>query len=66
MSDDAPQTDPDPTRQLTVSRAARVSISDHAAIVVPGIVADAGEPAARRFLEFFAAPSATGTRAWPT
>jgi hypothetical protein len=55
MPNDPAETDPDPTRQLTVRRAARVSILDHAAIVVPGIVADAGEHATRRFLEFFAA-----------
>jgi hypothetical protein len=55
MPSDAPETDPDPTRQLTVSRPAHVSILDHAAIVVPGIVAEDGEHAARRFLEFFAA-----------
>jgi site-specific recombinase XerD len=55
MSSDPAETDPDPPRQLTVSRPARVSILDHAAIAVPGIVADAGEHAARRFLEFFAA-----------
>jgi site-specific recombinase XerD len=54
MPDD-PETDPEPTSQLTLSRAARVSVLDHAAVVVPGIIADAGERAARRFLEFFAA-----------
>jgi hypothetical protein len=64
MPADAPET---PTRQLTVGRTARVSIL--AAVVVPGIVADAGGHAARRFLEFFAATIRnrnTGTRAWPT
>ena len=55
MPIDDPETDPDPTGQLTVSRPARVSILDHAAVAVPGIVADAGEHAARRFLELFAA-----------
>ena len=45
----------DSSRRLAVLPPARVSILDHAAIVVPGIVADAGEHAARRFLEFFAA-----------
>jgi site-specific recombinase XerD len=54
MPNDPAETD-DPTRQLTVIRPARVSILDHAAIVVPGIIADAGERATRRFLEFFAA-----------
>ena len=53
MPDDAPETDP--TRQLTVSRAARVSVVASGAVLVPGIVADAGEHAARRFLAFFAA-----------
>src|SRR5689334_4635523 len=55
MPEETSETDPDPTRELTVSQPAGVSILDHAAIVVPGIVADAGEHAARRFLEFFAA-----------
>ena len=55
MPSDPAETDPDPTRQLTVSRPARVSVRGSAAVVVPGIVADAGEHAARRFLEFFAA-----------
>jgi hypothetical protein len=49
------ETDPDPARQLTVSRPARVSALAPGAVVVPGIIADAGENAARRFLEFFAA-----------
>lgn len=45
-------------RQLTVSpaeRAPRTSAALSASIVVPAIVADAGERAVRRFLEFFAA-----------
>ena len=50
-----PDTDPEPTRQLTLSRHARVSLLTPTAVVVPGIVADAGEHATRRFLEFFAA-----------
>src|ERR1700758_1790524 len=54
-SDPAAETDPDPTRELTVRPPARVSILASNAVVVPGIVADAGEHAARRFLEFFAA-----------
>jgi hypothetical protein len=45
----------DSARHLDVLPPARVSILDHAAAVVPGIVADAGERATRRFLEFFAA-----------
>ena len=55
MASDPAETDPDPTHQLTVSRSARVSIVAAGSVVVPGIVADAGEHAARRFLEFFAA-----------
>ena len=55
MPSDPSETDPDPTRQLTVSRPARVSVLASGAVVVPGIVADAGEHATRRFLEFFAA-----------
>ena len=46
------------TRQLTVVTAAkepRISVAAAASIVVPAIVADAGDRAARRFLEFFAA-----------
>jgi integrase/recombinase XerD len=49
------ESEPKPGRQLTVlgpSRAVAVLMTD---IVVPLIVADAGEHAARRFLEFFAA-----------
>src|SRR5580693_2048267 len=49
---------PEPTRQLTVvpaARAPRISAPVAASIVVPAIVADAGDQAARRFLEFFAA-----------
>jgi site-specific recombinase XerD len=33
----------------------RVSVLSHATVVVPGIIADAGARATRRFLEFFAA-----------
>lgn len=55
MPNDAPQTNPDqppePARQLTVSRPARAV----AALVVPAMIADAGDHACRRFLEFFAA-----------
>jgi site-specific recombinase XerD len=41
---------------LIFTRSARpISAAGSAALVVPGIVADAGEHAARRFLEFFAA-----------
>src|ERR1700674_1331388 len=51
-------TEPDQTRQLTVVPAAgelRISATVAASVVVPAIVADAGDQAARRFLEFFAA-----------
>jgi site-specific recombinase XerD len=49
---------PEQTRQLTVVPAAepaRFSATIAAKIVVPAIVADAGDQAARRYLEFFAA-----------
>ena len=46
---------PSQTRQLTVSRPSRAVTAAAAELVVPGIIADAGENAARRFLEFFAA-----------
>jgi integrase/recombinase XerC len=45
-------------RQLTVipaAKAPRISATVAASIVVPAIIADAGDHAARRFLEFFAA-----------
>jgi hypothetical protein len=47
-----------PGRQLTVApaaRAPRISATVSASVVVPAIVADAGDRAAKRFLEFFAA-----------
>src|ERR1700676_4378878 len=46
-------------RELTVSPAAKapkISVAVAASIVVPVIIADAGDRAAKRFLEFFAAP----------
>jgi site-specific recombinase XerD len=49
---------PEQTRQLTVVPAAnsrKISAAVAASIVVPAIVADAGDRATRRFLEFFAA-----------
>jgi hypothetical protein len=46
---------PDPTRQLAVTKAGRTVAAASAAFVVPAIIADAGEHATRRFLEFFAA-----------
>ena len=48
----------DQTRRLTIVPAAkppRISAAVAASIVVPAIIADAGDRAARRFLEFFAA-----------
>ena len=53
-----PETEPEQTRPLTVIPAAdsrKISATVAASIVVPAIVADAGDQAARRFLEFFAA-----------
>jgi hypothetical protein len=49
---------PEPPGQLTVvpaAKAPRISARVAALIVVPAIVADAGDTAAKRFLEFFAA-----------
>src|SRR5580658_4800828 len=48
----------DQTRQLTVvplANSRKIYATVAASIVVPAIVADAGDHAARRFLEFFAA-----------
>ena len=48
----------EPTNQLTVVPAAmapRLSVTIAASILVPAIIADAGDAAARRYLEFFAA-----------
>src|SRR5690242_934253 len=45
----------DSDRQLTVTRPAAPAIPTAAAVVVPGIIADAGERASKRFLEFFGA-----------
>jgi site-specific recombinase XerD len=53
-----PESEPKSSRQLTVipnAKAPRISAAVAASIVVPAIVADAGDQAARRFLEFFAA-----------
>jgi site-specific recombinase XerD len=41
--------------QLTVIAPARVSVAPGAGLVVPALIADAGEHATRRFLEFFGA-----------
>jgi site-specific recombinase XerD len=46
---------PKPAGQLTVIARARVSVTAGAAVAVPALIADAGEHAARRFLECFAA-----------
>ena len=62
----------DPTRQLTVvpvAKAQGLSATIADSIVVPAIIADAGDQAARRFLEFFAATirnknTRTGLPAW--
>jgi integrase/recombinase XerD len=53
-----PDTESNPDQQLTVVPAAgarKISRAVASSIVVPAIVADAGDRAARRFLEFFAA-----------
>ena len=52
------ETESKPDQNLTVvpaARGPRISPSVAASIVVPAIIADAGDRAARRFLEFFAA-----------
>jgi hypothetical protein len=51
------ESEPKSAGQLTVvpsAKAPRISAAVAATIVVPAIVADAGDQAARRFLEFFA------------
>ena len=58
MPSDAPNTEPNPNRQLTVvpaERRLRIAPAIAASIVLPAIIADAGEAASKRFLEFFAA-----------
>ena len=50
-----PKDTPEPSRQLTVASASRTIAAASAAIVVPALIAGAGEHATRRFLEFFAA-----------
>jgi len=55
MPSDPSQTEPDPTRQLTIVRQRGAVAAISASVVVPTIVAGAGEHATRRFLEFFAA-----------
>jgi hypothetical protein len=51
------ESEPKSGRQLIVvetAKAPRISATVAASIVVPTIVADAGDAAAKRFLEFFA------------
>lgn len=58
MQDDDAQNEAGSTQNLTIlpaGRPARLSTTISATAVVPAIVADAGEQATRRFLEFFAA-----------
>lgn len=50
-----PDQPPKPGRQLSVTRTSGAVASASASVVVPGLIADAGEHATRRFLEFFAA-----------
>jgi len=52
MPDETPEAT---SRQLTVARPHAAVAAASASVVVPGIIADAGEHATRRFLEFFAA-----------
>jgi site-specific recombinase XerC len=52
MPDETPEST---SRQLAVARPHGAIAAASAAVVVPGIIADAGEHATRRFLEFFAA-----------
>jgi site-specific recombinase XerD len=56
MPSDTPEETRATGRELTVSRPGRsISVGSAGALVVPGIVADAGAHATRRFLEYFAA-----------
>jgi site-specific recombinase XerD len=57
MPNDIPESEPNPGQQLAVVPAdgsRKISHAVVATIVVPAIVADAGETATKRFLEFFA------------
>jgi integrase/recombinase XerD len=49
------ESEPESSRQVTVTKPGRTVAAAAAGMVVPGIIADAGEYATRRFLEFFAA-----------
>lgn len=58
MQDDDAQNEAGPTRQVTVvpvGRSTTLSATIATSVVVPAIVAEAGEAAGKRFLEFFAA-----------
>jgi hypothetical protein len=52
------ESEPEPGRQLTVTKPRRTVAAASVAMVVPAIIAAAGDQAARRFLEFFAADAA--------
>ena len=57
MPNETPKTEPTPDQQLTVVPTAgsrKMSRAVAATIVVPAIIADAGDSATKRFLEFFA------------
>jgi hypothetical protein len=45
-----PEDTPESTRQLTVARPARSVAAAAASVVVPAMIADAGEHASRRYL----------------
>jgi site-specific recombinase XerD len=55
MPDYTPENNTELTGQLTVSRSGGTVSGLSARVVVPRVIADAGEHATRRFLEFFAA-----------
>jgi hypothetical protein len=50
------ESESEPGRQLTVSRPTRATVAEISArVVIPAMIADAGERATRRYLEFFGA-----------
>ncbi len=53
-------------RRLTVVRPHAAVVAASAAVVVPGLLADAGEHTTRRFLELFTATIRSGTSGRPT
>jgi site-specific recombinase XerD len=55
MSNDTPNQPKEPSAQLAVRKPTRSLATATTQFVVPAIIADAGEHATRRFLEFFAA-----------